>query len=223
MMKKQYFLVLIIILMASTFVLAWSYFSLPKAQVSQQQAAGSQENLVPVIASLSQSVRELEKKMETLSERMEQKMSMLKQQRAVSSDTLESSEESEEISEEQAQQQAEEWYERQLEKLDAALVTAPKDEKWSARTTERLEETFEKLNDYEIREMSCSGTLCKLNARISPQALEQEGGIDGLLHGTMGWEGQTMASVDEETGEVTVYLLREGVDLLSENENGEVE
>ncbi|GEM_PF-5706051 len=222
-MKTRYFLVTGAVLMASGIVLAWGFFSLPKARVSQLQVPETREDLAPVIASLTQSVMALQKKMETLSEKVDRKMSRVEQQQDAVLKTQEVHEDSEEISDEQTRQQAEQWYERQIEKLDAVLVSEPKDDDWSVRTTGRLEETFEKLNDYEIKEISCSGTLCKVNARISPQDLQREGGIDGLVHGTMGWEGQTIASVDEETGEVTVYLLREGVDLLSESNAGEVE
>lgn len=221
-MKSRFILLLTVALFAMAFIFAWIYQSKPKINETQQQTVEAVEYKDPAVESLAQSVMELQNKIEALSDRLDKKIHLMQQQQTALLDSQKAPAESEEISEEYARQEAEDWYERQMEKLDAALVSVPKDEKWSSSTTGRLEEVFQNLNDFEIKEISCSGVLCKVNARISSQDLEDAGGIDGLLHGTMGWEGQTMASVNEATGEVMVYLLREGVDLISENASGEV-
>ncbi len=118
-------------------------------------------------------------------------------------------------------QEADQHYEEKINSLQTQLVKEPVDEVWLTEVEDTVHSAIEKLSElYVLDDFVCGSTICKLEASMKP--INGEGdfssgpGIDHLVHGEMAWTGQSLSEVDTETGKATVYLIRHGENVTSE-------
>ena len=112
----------------------------------------------------------------------------------------------------QRRAQVDAWYGEQMSLLEGSFVTQGSDPVWEARSQDRILAALEEVQgQIDLVALSCGTAMCRLDARRGLSGAPIQ--VDQVLHGTLGWEGQSLAKVDESTGEITVYLMREGVDM----------
>lgn len=112
----------------------------------------------------------------------------------------------------QRRAQADAWYRDQLSVLEGSFVSQGADPAWEAESQDRILAAFEEVEgQLDLVSLACGTAMCRIDARRNSDGAALP--VDQLLHGSLGWEGQSMAKVDEATGEVTVYLMREGVQM----------
>jgi hypothetical protein len=76
----------------------------------------------------------------------------------------------------------------------------------------------------QLNDVSCGDAMCKVSANIietGNDPNETTPPFDQIIHGNAKWPGQSMYKMDMDTGEVTLYLMREGVGLPQE-EDGKI-
>jgi hypothetical protein len=122
------------------------------------------------------------------------------------------------IQQEQDRAQAEQFYEDQLVLLESDLAAQTVDQQWLAQVEYDFHNAFEeRFQNYSLDNISCGSTMCKLKATMhlddESTELGMPPGIDHIIHGDIGWPGQSIYAMNAETGEVTVYLMREGAEM----------
>jgi hypothetical protein len=62
--------------------------------------------------------------------------------------------------------------------------------------------------------------MCRVKASVREEnrhSSEQLPPLDHIIHGHASWPGQSLYEMNVDTGEITLYLMREGVELPQEN------
>lgn len=122
--------------------------------------------------------------------------------------------EDDDISVHEQEQQAQAWYKNQTDAIESAMADEKIDEKWTEETQQRLETALQiNSNNMEVQNITCGGSICKLNAEIKGEDLSSGPDIDHLVYGDMEWDGPILSKYDADTGEVTVFLMRSGVEI----------
>lgn len=112
----------------------------------------------------------------------------------------------------QRRAQVDAWYGEQMSLLEGSFTSQGSDPAWEIRSQDRILAAFEEVQgQIDLVAVACGTAMCRLDARRGASAEPIQ--VDQVLHGTLGWQGQSLAKVDESTGEITVYLMREGVDM----------
>jgi hypothetical protein len=107
---------------------------------------------------------------------------------------------------------ADSWYQDQLTLLGQTFDSQGADPNWEADVQARTVAAFSDVGgDLELASMSCGAAMCRLEARMIGDGANVR--VDEVLNGKMVWEGESMTRVDESTGEVTVFLMRDGVEM----------
>lgn len=109
-------------------------------------------------------------------------------------------------------------YMRQLEDYYAAQQ---EDISWTAQVESEFKAAFGSYGgQVQLNSVSCGDVMCKVSANVAGVgngAVEQMPPLDHIIHGDANWQGQSLYKLDLDTGEFTLYLMREGVDLPAEN------
>jgi hypothetical protein len=109
-------------------------------------------------------------------------------------------------------------YERQLEDF---FASQQEDVSWSAQVESDFQSAFDNYMDQmQLNSVSCGDVMCKVSANmiaVDNVSAEQLPRLDHIIHGEAKWQGQSMFKMDLDTGEITLYLMRDGVDLPRDN------
>jgi len=109
-------------------------------------------------------------------------------------------------------------YERQLEDY---FYSQQEDLSWSAQVESDFQSAFDSyMNQIQLNSVSCVDAMCKVSAKIievGSASAEQLPRLDHIIHGDAKWQGKSMFKMDLESGEITLYLMRDGVDFPREN------
>jgi len=115
-----------------------------------------------------------------------------------------------------ASRQAE--YERQL---DYFLASQQEDVSWSAQVESNFQAAFNNhMDQIQLNSVTCGDVICKVTANVigvENISADQMPQIDHIIYGDAKWLGQSMFKMDLDSGEITLYLMRDGVDLPQEN------
>ncbi len=117
---------------------------------------------------------------------------------------------------EQERAMAEQWHEEQFNYLESHLAGQTEDQSWSMQVEMDFHGAFDNNSEhYTLNDISCGDTMCRLEASMQSESEDStpRPGLDHVIHGEAGWAGQSMFELDTETGNVTVYLMRDGVDM----------
>lgn len=169
------------------------------------------------LAKIIKSIELLQKNIENQSKKFNTKLALLKNSQIGVEQVggINQIEEDDEFfSLEEKEQLANEWYKKTTETIGAVLAEENIDEKWTNETQQRLEVALEASGDnLEIQNISCGGSICKLNAEFKKGDMSSGPNIDHLVYGDMEWDGPILSKYDADTGEVTVFLMRSGVEM----------
>ncbi len=111
---------------------------------------------------------------------------------------------------------ANQWYQEQVNLLEADLYGETVDETWSAQVEHDFRGAFDKHSGhYTLNDVTCGSSACRVTARMRSDTnnTDPRPRLDQLIYSEVDWEGQSLSELNEETGDVTVYLVREGVDM----------
>ncbi len=103
-----------------------------------------------------------------------------------------------------------------MENVDRYFTSQMEDPAWTATissdVTAALDEYPEQIT---LNSISCGDNLCRVKAVVNPQNAATGQALpplDHLIHGGANWPGKSLYQMDMDTGEITMYLLREGND-----------
>jgi hypothetical protein len=109
-------------------------------------------------------------------------------------------------------------YERQLEDY---FASQQEDVSWSVQVESDFQTAFDNYMDQmQLNSVSCGDVMCKVSANmiaVDNVSAEQLPRLDHIIHGDAKWQGKSMFKMDLDTGEITLYLMRDGVDFPPEN------
>ncbi len=111
---------------------------------------------------------------------------------------------------------AEELYRAQMELLERTFQGQAIDPQWSIEVDDQFRSAFDQYPEsHMLHAVECGGSMCRVEATISlgAESAETSPGLDQLLHGDAGWEGPSTFAWNTESGEVTIYLMREGAEM----------
>ena len=104
-------------------------------------------------------------------------------------------------------------YERQLEDY---FYSQQEDMSWSVQVESDFQSAFDNyVNQIQLNSVSCRDAMCKVSAKmmeVGNVSAEQLPQLDHIIHGDANWQGKSMFKMDLESGEITLYLIRDGVD-----------
>ena len=113
---------------------------------------------------------------------------------------------------------------RRMAALNSLLKEEEADQDWAKSVSDNVYQAFENKSDqYELEDLVCGKTVCKLEASIKlvdDEDIVNAPNLEQLLHGEIDWPGRTTYELDTETGKFTVFMKREGETLYSEDEEG---
>ena len=103
-----------------------------------------------------------------------------------------------------------------LRQLDDFIASQPEDISWSSQVESDFASAFENHMDLiQMGSVSCGDMMCKVSADVigvERGAAQQLPPLDHIIHGDVQWQGQSFYKMDLDTGEITLYLMREGID-----------
>lgn len=109
-------------------------------------------------------------------------------------------------------------YMRQVEDFYASQQ---EDISWSVQVESDFKSAFGNYGGLvQLNSVSCGDVMCKVSANVTGAedgAIEKMPTLDHIIHGDAKWQGQSLYKMNLDTGEFTLYLMREGVDLPAEN------
>lgn len=111
---------------------------------------------------------------------------------------------------------AEEAFLAQLDLLDQTLRNETTNPDWSLEVTEQMDEAFGQDSEhYLLQSVDCAETICRVEANIAMVGDDpsQTRGLDHVIHGDAGWTGPSTFAWNTETGQATIYLLRDGAQM----------
>ncbi|MGD8589073.1 MAG: hypothetical protein PVG22_09620 [Chromatiales bacterium] len=113
---------------------------------------------------------------------------------------------------------AEQIYTEQLALLESDLATQSRDIHWSTQIEDDFSRAFdEHLQSYSLDNILCGDKTCRLDVTMymdnEATEIDPQSGLQQIINGDVGWTGQSLYRMNMETGEVTVYLLRNGVEM----------
>lgn len=118
-----------------------------------------------------------------------------------------------ELTPEQMQQRVDDMLESHVALIEETLQTEAPDPQWSGTAQQSLHEAFHSANIHGVtlEDAVCQTTLCRLKFNFDAQTSSDEG--FRALQDAVPWEAAGFSRIDDETGEIEVYLAREGHDL----------
>jgi len=165
---------------------------------------------------LTGSIQQLRKNVKEQGERFQRELALLKrsqrEQELFKEDDIPEEEHS--ISEQEKEEQAFAWYQNQASAIEVTLAAEPPDNQWAEEIQTRFEAVLETSDtDVEIQSLRCGSTMCKVSAEVTGGDASSGPNIDHLVYGDMQWDGQFFSKYDADTGEITLFLMRPGVDM----------
>jgi hypothetical protein len=104
-----------------------------------------------------------------------------------------------------------------MQQVDDLFMQQEEDISWSAQVESDFSSAFENyIGQVQLSNVSCGDSMCKVSANIidadntTPDKLPP---LDHIIHGDAEWQGQSLYKMDLDTGEITLYLMRDGIDL----------
>jgi hypothetical protein len=109
-------------------------------------------------------------------------------------------------------------YERQLEEY---CYSQQEDLSWSVQVESDFQSAFDNyMNQIQLNSVSCRDSMYKVSAKmieVGNVSAEQLPRLDHIIHGDANWQVKSVFKMDLESGEITLYLMRDGVDFPREN------
>jgi hypothetical protein len=96
--------------------------------------------------------------------------------------------------------------------LENNLLQEKKDAKWSENAQSKLSSAYSAATSNGIRfvDADCRSTLCKVNISLDQPGKAGEVQLKKLMDKPAPWRGQRFMQVDKQTGDVVMYMMREG-------------
>jgi phage-related protein len=104
-----------------------------------------------------------------------------------------------------------------MRQIDEQFMLQAEDASWSAQVESDFSSVLENyMGQIQLNSVSCGDSMCKISANIivtDDASTEQLPPLEHIIHGDAQWQGQSLYEMDMDTGEITFYLMRDGVDL----------
>ncbi|MCK5709279.1 MAG: hypothetical protein KAI07_01965 [Deltaproteobacteria bacterium] len=169
------------------------------------------------LAKIIDSIKQLQKNIENQDKKFQNELALLKGSQLETGQIEENNqieEEEENITTFEKEQQSHAWYQKQADSIETVLTDEKPDEKWTEETQQTLEAALEVSdNNINVQNITCGESICKLNAELKGGDMSSGPNIDHLVYGDMEWDGPILSKYDADTGEITVFLMRPGVDM----------
>jgi len=116
------------------------------------------------------------------------------------------------LSSEAANKQREALVKTHKDILENNLRQEKKDSKWSENAQSKLGSVYSSAATNGIRfvDADCRSTLCKVNMSLDQPGKAGEVQLRKLMDKPAPWRGQRFMQVDKQTGDVVMYMMREG-------------
>ncbi len=162
-------------------------------------------------------------KMQQVSTHLAQELAQLRLQVEQAAETFSNSsvratpsEKAEEVPEEpetipaDAEQYRQDQSEAQVTLLEDTILTEEPDPQWAKTAKQSLYDAFDEVepNGFVFQSADCKTTMCRLSLYLDQDVDASE--AFRRMSTTMPWEGAGFARISDETGEVEIYLAREG-------------
>jgi hypothetical protein len=118
-----------------------------------------------------------------------------------------------ELTPEEEQQRIDDRVKAQVALIEQTMLEEGPDPQWTATAQQSLYEAFQNvdLQDMYLEEAECTATLCRLKLTFDESA--DPGEAFRKMTNAIPWEGAGFSRIDDETGEVEVYVARQGYSL----------